>query len=235
MTAMLYLIALVLRQPAAVEEQRTIPFAGMTWNVKSRTGGPGPNHWSSDSESVWVDGQGRLHLKIRRIDGTWHCAEVWTKQSLGYGDYVFQVASNVESYDPNVVAGLFTYLDDDREVDIEFSRWGVPNSPVAQYVVQPGSRPGNKRAFRPGLSGEYSTHSICWCERSVSFESYHGHGGIIPLKERMIQHWTCTSRDIPKAGGEKTHSNLWLNQGKSPTDSKEYELIITDFRFKPWK
>src|SRR5271165_635656 len=81
-------------------EDRTLQFAGQTWNVRKGHGGPGPNRWSDARESVWVDDQGRLHLKIRQIAGEWACVEVWTQKSLGYGDYVFQVASNVEKYDP---------------------------------------------------------------------------------------------------------------------------------------
>jgi hypothetical protein len=42
------------------------------------------------------------------------------------------------------VVGLFTYLDDTHEIDIELSRWRVASDPAGQFVVQPGERPGNK-------------------------------------------------------------------------------------------
>ena len=35
--------------------QTTIQFAGINWNIRSGTGGPGPNNWSNSSNSVWVD------------------------------------------------------------------------------------------------------------------------------------------------------------------------------------
>ena len=218
-------------------EDRTIRFAGLTWNVRDGRGGPGPNQWSASTQSVWIDDQGQLHLKIRHVDGVWQCAEIWTQESLGYGEYVFQLASNVEIYDRNVVAGLFTYLDDTHEIDIEFSRWGVVSDPAAQYVIQPGSRPGNLHRFNLGLTGDYSTHSFNWREGSVFFQSFHGHGegGHPPARSQLIQEWLCKSRDIPKAGGEKLHINLWMYNGKAPTDSKEVELIIEGMKVKRMK
>lgn len=35
---------------------------------------------------------------------------------VAYGMYKFLVYSNVEEFDPNVVAGLFTYENDEREI-----------------------------------------------------------------------------------------------------------------------
>jgi hypothetical protein len=218
---------------ASIAEGRTVEFSGLTWNVRTGTGGPGPNHWSSDEKSVWTDDQGRLHLKVRQVDGRWECAEVWTKESLRYGEYVFQLATNVERFDPRIVLGLFTYLDDSHEMDIEFSRWGKANGPPAQYVVQPGSRPGNRRQFRLGLTGEYSTHRFRWRKGSVFFQSHHGHYDQGAPKDNLIQEWTCTSRDIPKAAGEKLHINLWLMDGQPPADGKEVEVVIKSLSFRP--
>ena len=42
----------------------TISWAGHTWDVRSGTGDPGGNNWSSSSNNVWVDAQNNLHLKI---------------------------------------------------------------------------------------------------------------------------------------------------------------------------
>jgi hypothetical protein len=211
---------------AAQAGDRTIRFADLTWDVRSGGGGPGPNSWSDGEESVRVDDQGRLHLKIRKVGNSWQCAEVTAQGSFGYGDYLFQVESDVEAYDPNVVVGLFTYLDDSHEIDIEFARWSVPDAPPAQYTVQPGSRPGNSDAFRPGLKGKPSTHRFLWRERSVLFQSYRGIADGIPPKSALIHEWRCTSRDIPKAGKERVHINFWLADGKPPTDAKEVELIV---------
>jgi hypothetical protein len=215
-------------------EDRTIEFAGMTWNVREGQGGPGPNRWSASNKSVWVDVQGQLHMKIRRVDGLWYGAEISTQKSLGYGEYIFQLAKNAEAYDPYVVVGLFTYLDDNHEIDIELSRWRVASDPAGQYVVQPGEKPGNKRRFRLGLTGEFSTHAFSWREGSVHFQSFHGHGegDHLPAKSQLIEQWHCTSPDVPKAGREKLHINFWLAGGKPPTDLKEVELVIQGLKVK---
>jgi hypothetical protein len=232
---LLSIVSVVTFSPAIAGE-RVIEFAGMKWSVREGSEqGPGPNNWSDDSRSVWVDRQGRLHLKLRHVGGSWRCAEVYSQKSLGHGEYVFQVATNVEQFDPIVVAGLFTYLDDSHEIDVEFSRWGKLKEPAAQYVVQPGSRPENVRRFDLGLTGEYSTHRFLWTQGSVAFGSEHGHTEGLPLPDRVIQKWKCTSKDVPKPSREKVHINLWLYQGKAPTDGKEVELIVAGFRFKPAK
>ena len=82
--------------------------------------GPGPSFFSNSEESVWVDDQGHLHLKLRIIDNVWHSAQVTLPDALGYGTYQFQIASNPDLLNPNVVFGLFVYEDDFNEIDIEF-------------------------------------------------------------------------------------------------------------------
>ena len=68
---------------------RTLQFAGYSWTVRSGHGGPGPNTW--ESGNVAVDGEGRLHLRIRLQEGRWSCAEVTLQQRLGFGRYEFEV------------------------------------------------------------------------------------------------------------------------------------------------
>jgi len=68
---------------------------------------------------VWVDEQGYLHLKIREINGAWHSAQVTLPTSLDYGEYRFQIAANVEAFDPYVVLGMFVYEDDFNETTLK--------------------------------------------------------------------------------------------------------------------
>jgi hypothetical protein len=232
--AALLLTCLLLLAAVAQAEERAIQFADMTWNVREGRGGPGPNRWSASDKSVWTDDRGQLHMKIRQVDGAWHCAEIRTRESFGYGEYTFQLASNADAFDPNVVVGLFTYLDDTHEIDIELSRWRIAGDPAGQYVVQPGEKPENKHRFHLGLRGDYSTHSFNWQPNSVLFQSFHGHaeGDRTPPKSRLINEWKCTSPDIPRAGREKLHINFWLARGESPTDAKEVELVIKGLKVK---
>gem|GEM_PF-4235557 len=57
--------------------------------------GPCPNYWTD--RNVWVDENGWLHLKITYRDGRWYCAEVYTKEPLEYGTYVFYVDSRIDN------------------------------------------------------------------------------------------------------------------------------------------
>ncbi len=124
---------------------RVIRFSGYEWTVKKSTIPVGPpdagNYFSDSPENVWTDQQERLHMRITHRDGKWYCPEVVCGQSFGYGKYSFTLESDAASLDRNVVLGLFTWDDDPasahREIDIEFSRWGVVADPNAQYVLQP--------------------------------------------------------------------------------------------------
>ncbi|MGM0530864.1 MAG: glycoside hydrolase family 16 protein [Bacteroidota bacterium] len=204
--------------------QRTIKFAGKTWDVRSGYGNPGSNNWSDSENTVWVDDDGKLHLKIRKIGDTWHCSELVSQQSFGYGEYKFYLNSNVEDFDKNIVVGLFTYLDDQNEIDIEFLKLGSnKNTEVGNYVVQPDKSIN----FALNLNGSYSTHRFRWLPGKVSFQSWHGHNKS-PTDNTLINEWEYTGNDIPEAATEKLHINFWLFDGKPPSDRKEAELIIED-------
>ena len=109
-------------QQGVASGPRIIEFAGRQWIVKSGCGrGPGPNCWSDSKESVWVE-SGQLHLKIREVNNTWHAAEVYTEACTKYGRHRFSTVTRLDSFDPNVVAALFLYRNDETEIDIEFSK-----------------------------------------------------------------------------------------------------------------
>jgi hypothetical protein len=176
-----------------------------------------------------------LHLKIRKIGNTWYSAEIVSQQSFGYGDFSFDVASNVEQYDQNVVAGLFTYLNDYHEIDTEFSRWGDPSAVAAQYVVQKSSdsQPSSFHRFAPNLNGDYSTHRFTWRPGTVDFESYYGIYSILPDPGNLMQRWSYSGANVPTAdaGLEKIDLNFWLMSGLAPTNGQEAELVIKAVHF----
>jgi hypothetical protein len=157
-------------------EPRKIRFSGYTWEVKSSAAkvGPGPNYFSASSRNVWVDGKGRLRLKITHSNDRWESAEVASARSFGYGKYAFTLASpvNATALDPNAVLGLFTWSDDaafhNREIDIEFSRWGIADlTESGSHTVQPWETAGNQRTFsQPPVAS--STHSFTWRPNSVA-------------------------------------------------------------------
>jgi hypothetical protein len=212
---------------------RTIDFAGFTWNIKNGWTGPGPNFWSESEENVWLDDEERLHLKIRRIANQWACSEVSTIDSLGYGTYRFYLAGEAGAYDPSVVVGLFTYLDDSHEIDIELSRFTDPGAPAGNYTVQPYFIPGNMTSFELGSTGEASTYSFEWRPDSIYFQSLLGHAVNPATPDALIHAWNYTDESIPAAGVEKLYVNFFLFQRTPPTDMSEAELVVTNVTFTP--
>lgn len=216
---------------------RTIFFSGYDWLVKSESFpvGPGPNLFSDSSDNVWIDGIGRLHLRITKWNGKWLCAEVISEMSFGYGTYRFHLDSPVGNLDPNIVLGLFTWSDDPayshREVDIEITKWGNANDTYnAQFVVQPFSINGLTRFTIP--SDCLSTQSFTWSKGSVVFYSLLGPYTKQYSPISLVKRWEFT-HNIPQAGGENVRINLWLLDGIPPTDGKESEVIVREFDFEP--
>ena len=211
------------------EGARVISFSGYDWIVSTtgdRKGGPGPNYFSDSEENAWVDGEGRLHLRITYRDGRWNCARVEMAKSFGYDRYLFYVSTRPDSLDRQVVWGLYTYRNDEEEIDIEFSRWGIDNNQEAQYVIQP-SKPGNRARFRMNLEGSYTTHMINWKRKKVDFASYHGHRSAPGKETEIIAQWRYTGKDIPHNNDERLKINLWLFRGEPPSDGCETEVIVS--------
>jgi hypothetical protein len=208
---------------------RTVQFSGYTWQVKASTGlvGPGPNVFSDSTSIVWVDALGRLHLRLAYSQGRWRCAEVINTESLGRGRYSFELDSPVDALDPSVVLGLFTWSDDpayaNRELDIEFSRWGNAAEPTnAQYVVQPYDAGGHlQRITQPAAAS--SAHSFDWRAGAVTFSS----------TTATPSFWTYSGSDVPPLGAEHARMNLWLYRGSPPTNGKALEVVVRRFSFTP--
>lgn len=222
----LYVLLIVYFITGMINAQTAIEFSGILWDVRNGSGGPGPNLWSDSPNSVWVDAEGQLHLKIRKVGNSWYCSEVVARKSFGYGEYRFYVAGNMETYDPEIVAGLFTYETDTREIDIEFSRWGDPASVDGWYTIQPVIT-GNQQSFPLNLTGDYSTHKFIWTGSNIFFQSYQGHYFNLPSTEYLIKEWNYTGNYNPPVGNERLHINFWLFGGHVPVNQQEAELIIT--------
>ena len=229
--------------PPQQETAKTISFGGYEWEVRpSGNGGPGPNAWNP--HNVWIDKAG-LHLKISRVrkgnTTQWQCAELSTKQSLGFGTYQFQVTGPIDRLDRYVVLGLFDYPSPDvgpdgtNEIDIEFAHWGHADAPIGNYTIYPafGERaPKDGHAFAFTLKGDDTTQRFVRTAASVSLKSLQGHhnddtGEIAawvysPLDKRLIP-----QKPLP------VHINLWLFQGKAPADGKEITITIKKFTFTP--
>ena len=205
-----------------------LTFSGYTWEIRSGTGGPGPNNWSSSN--AWVDAEGHLHLRLSKVGNAWYCAEVTTTQRLGFGTYQFKIKGRVDLLDKNVVLGLFNYPTSDvgpdatNEIDIEFARWGNAAYPNGNFTVWPAQE-GLSPAEHTFLSvlGDSSTHQFTWAEDKVSFNS----AGVTWEYSPTDYHARISSQPMP------VHINLWLYAGHAPSDGEEVEIEITEFSFTP--
>lgn len=228
--------------PSAVA--RTIQFSGYTWNIKSGANlGPGKNNWSNSTDDVWIDDQGRLHLRIVKYEKKWYCTEIISQNYFGYGRFYFFLDSRVDQLDPNVVLGLFTYHDvnsngiiepelGDGEIDIEFSRWGDPQADFnTTYAVQPiPSDKSTREQFLTQLNGSRSTHSFNWQAREVQFLSMHGLYKTPPDDSFIIYQKTIAHANVPGDAPERVHINFWIDT-RYPASSP-LEVIINRFAYE---
>jgi hypothetical protein len=218
--------------PTRTGGRRIVHFSSYDWEVKTSgelAVGPGPNMFSDDVSNVTVDGSGALHLGIRRSQSIWRCAEVILSRSLGYGRYTFVLESGFEQLDRNAVLGLFTWDSSapelsNREIDIEFSRWGVEANQNSQFVVQPYSQPNHLFRFDFPTT-PVSNHSFTWTRDAVVFESRPASGGGTT--------WTYGGSMVPTSANERVRINLWLFNSRSPSRDQEQEVVIRSFQFVP--
>lgn len=221
-------LAVILQADAA---QKTISFSGYTWNVKGSVSdtdrmGPGNNLWNDGSDSVFVDGSGKLHLKVKQKNGNWYSSEVYLGSSLGYGKYSWTIDSGAKNVDTNLVVGLFMYQDDTHELDIEFSDWQYAGGWDYHYSVQPYYISGNsKSAFFP-FSAEPASYVIDWQPNQIVF--YGEQNG------KQSEKWIYTGSNNFVPGKEFTDINFWMINATPPSDKKEHELIVSKFVFTPF-
>ena len=200
-----------------------IHWKGLDWCVYTDRSDPGNNYWND--QGVWVDNQNRLHLTIINNGGKWYCSGLETVDKYTYGTFTWTVASPVYTFDKNSVLGLFTYRDDNNELDIEPSRWGFEDDTNLDYTVQPFEVKGNERTYKvTGTDGVNTTYRIEWKPTYIKFSS--------KQNGKVINEWNYTkTSSIPKTS-QNACMNLWLI--KPPSDGKNIECIISDFSYTPY-
>jgi hypothetical protein len=219
-----------------------VDFAGYTWLVRSYGGGPGPNEWREANVVVDADG---LHLTIQQDGEVWTCAEVLMMgDPLGFGTYEFEVTGDLAALDTNAVLGLFNYPgsgeigpDGTNEIDIEIAQWGdLQNPNRLNWNIYPAVEGGGKgnHALPLSLPAGGSTHRFTWSAQSIDYASFEGLASAGATQP--IGSWTYApaepARDIPQSP-LVVHMNLWLTQGRPPSDGQPVRVTINDFRFTP--
>lgn len=233
LTVLLFGLAFSLLPAAEALGRETVDFSGYSWETKhfiGHTVGPGPNYWSASGRNVRVDESGKLHLKIAENRGRWYASEVKLERTLGYGTYEFTVVVPELPLDENVVLGMFNYLDDKKEFDIEISRWGESSRADVQFVVQPSELDKNIKRFPLEASeGSKKVFSYTWTRNELNFR-YEDCSNKSCSQRKLREEWTYRGDYLPQ-DELKTHINLWLVNGNPPSDGEEVEVILEDFTF----
>lgn len=214
----------------------TILFSGYEWKIKDSNGkitGPGNNYFAGSKDNVYVDTEGKLHLKITHRNDKWYCPEVRMIKNLGCGKYSFYINPLPQPLDKDVVIGLFLYDREDtsnfhKEIDIEISKWGVDTSLNSQFVIQPKET----EAYRFQTDLNLATKQMIEVRRKkINFRSFYytPSADDIPLEYSSFQ----TKPDYNyHSESEKVSINVWLYRTSEPFNLKEFEVVISQFKFE---
>jgi len=225
---------------AAGAEAATLAWKGHTWQL---TSGGMAGVCQGDPTNVTVDASGYLHLRIS--DGTtgWTSSELFTTDRLGFGTYQWQVDGPIDSYDKNVVLGLFPYgpaagigADGTNEIDIEYSRWGQASGPNGDWTDYPasGTTVGELSYSFTLAPATLSTSRFVWSATSIADALL---SGLQPVDGTtgLLKSWTYAppnpTVDVPQQA-LPLGMNLWCFDSP-PSDGNPVEIVIRDFVFVP--
>ena len=216
----------------------TLAWKGRTWQVSS---GGIAGVCPGNPNNVTVDAAGYLHLKITNSNGMWSASELFTTDKLGFGTYQWQIDGPIDTFDKNVVLGLFPYgpaagigADGTNEIDIEYARWGQANGPNGDWTNYPasGSTIG-ELSYSFSLGGAtLSTSRFVWSSTSITdflfagLQPVEGMAGLIKTWTYMPQNPTVNIPQQPLPLG----MNLWCFNAP-PSDGSAVEIVIRDFTF----
>lgn len=225
-------IATVKGEPPGSTTPVPLQFSGYEWRVRNAPSSRGNRTNLYDPANAWVDESGALHLRITNQSGQWTCAEVTLTRSFGYGTYAF-VVRDMSHLEPTMVFGMFTWDyaggdQNNREMDIEISRWGDPASKNAQYGVQPFYVAANVARFTapPGVL----THSFRWEPGKVSFRTVRG--PVLDAGADLVSEHVFTS-GVPAPGVESVRLVLYLyGRDENPVQTGA-EVVIEKFEYLP--
>lgn len=224
---------------ATPAEAKRIRFAGEVWEVRPNgVGSPRNNRWCQ--ANAFVDADGRLHLKLTQLpNGRWCSAEVHSVRRMGFGTYQWQLDGRVDTFDRNVVLGLFHYPTADvggdatNEIDIELAKWGYPDANGLNYTIYPrrADLPNTSVNFPIALEGTATTHRYIWSPTAIRLQATDGY---YDDNRHPIADWTYAPKQPQARIAQRpmpVYMNLWTIA--APTDGKPVEIVIRDFRFTP--
>eukprot|EP00743_Colponemidia_sp_Colp-15_P011889 GILK01013381.1.p1 GENE.GILK01013381.1~~GILK01013381.1.p1 ORF type:complete len:397 (-),score=69.72 GILK01013381.1:15-1205(-) len=225
---------------AAIATARTgrglLSFAGYNlWKTQASVTAvsPGPNPFAASN--VWVDGNGKMRLSVRKAQDTWNSAAVTLRNPLGFGTYITQLEVDPTVWDPCTVLGIYTFesmsdAPNNREHDLEISRFCYYPENV-QFAVQPTSISDNRIRFSLSSSPTF-TYVMQWAPGTVSFALFEGQ---IDSSRFMftpaIKRFSVTGPRVYDANNAEFRMNLWMYRGNTTGLKQEQTVTVTGFKF----
>jgi hypothetical protein len=211
-----------------------VDFSGFKWRTRWKPSDRGGTSSPYNPENVYTDRAGALHLQIVNRDQRWTCSEVKLTRSLGYGTYSFTV-EDISRLDPAVVFGMFTwdYSTDEqnnREFDINMSRWGGPEYKNAEFTLQPTFLPSNVSRF-VAPAGKLK-HTMIWQAGRLTMTTSRADA---PPGTPAVSTHVFTS-EVATPGSESIRMALYVySNGKqrAPGPRHRAEVIVDRFQFLP--
>ncbi|HSY41919.1 MAG TPA: glycoside hydrolase family 16 protein [Polyangia bacterium] len=218
----------------------TLAWKGHTWQL---TSGGMAGVCQGDPKNVTADANGYLHLRISDGTSGWTASELFTTDRLGFGTYQWQVDGPIDSYDKNVVLGLFPYgpaagigADGTNEIDIEYSRWGQASGPNGDWTDYPasGTTIGELSYTFSLAPATLSTSRFVWSANSITSALL---SGLQPVDGTtgLVKSWTYAPANptinVPQQA-LPLGMNLWCFDSP-PSDGNPVEIVIRDFIFVP--
>jgi hypothetical protein len=228
--------------------------------------GPHNNRFTKDTVDFSSSNGGELTLQFKYQRGIgWSGSEVRVvpvddQQQFSYGTYTFTVKDIVHQntntgeilgniLPPSLILGLFSWDSTElyainenynHEVDIEISRWGIPDNEDVQFVVQP---PETQTIYRfrssngNSLSQANQWYEFTWEPNKIIWTTSSGGG----------TYYTYSTEDSIDLGGSdrvqclpanmEIRINLWNFDGAvTPMDmttDEMVEVVISDFAYTP--
>jgi hypothetical protein len=211
-----------------------VDFSGFKWRVRWKPSDRGGTSNPYNPENVYTDRAGALHLQIVNRDQRWTCSEVKLTRSLGYGTYSFTV-EDTSGLDPSVVFGIFTwdYSTDEqnnREFDINISRWGDPDSKNGEFTLQPTFLPSNVSRF--AAPAGRLRHTIDWEPGRIIMTTSRADAspGAVVVSKHVF------GSEIPTPGSESIRMTLYVywNGIRRGSDVQHHaEVVVDRFEFLP--
>ena len=217
----------------ALAPTKPVHFSGYDWKIRTIAGDRGGLNNLYDGDNAWTDAKGAMHLRIKKRDGRWSCAEAELTQSLGYGTYIV-VVRDTTHLEPAAVLSINTFDDwggeqHYREMDVEMGRWGDPHSKNnAQYGIQPFYVPGNVAPFT-APSGTL-THSFHWESGRASFKTVRGssmQAGAPVVYEHVFD------SGVPSPGRENIQFLFYVVASDKNPLQRENEVVVEKFEYLP--